>query len=495
MIRAEENLGNDNLNILNKFEKFFDLTPDLLCKTGFDGNFKKTNPTVPLLLLDTNNDLMSSPINEFVSQEDLVSTSLASNKLRKRVSLFNFKTRYSTTKGYIARLLCASLPVESNKVVSAIAKYITSKKEIEEKRNFHFTEATKINNYFKQLTYRTANDLRSPVNNLLTVFELLDICKISDSKTLKFISLLKSTTEELKSTINDYVTILKSQYSSLKNILLYATFLVLISTTTSSAQEDITKQDKYTSHNKGKFFLSWGGNRINYSKSDITFRGNDYNFTLDNITAHDKPKGFHIDYINPAKITVPQTNFRMGYFITDHYSVAIGVDHMKYVMMRNQIANITGTIAANTDYDGIYNDTPKILTDDFLMYEHTDGLNYVNTEISRHDDISTLFKIGNTDKIQVNLTEGVGLGLLYPKTNTRLLGKERHDDFHVSGYGTSLKAGLNITFFKHFYIKGELKGGYINMQDIRTTQSTEDSASQDFFFFQRVIAIGVIFRI
>jgi hypothetical protein len=281
----------------------------------------------------------------------------------------------------------------------------------------------------------------------------------------------------------------------LNNIFLYATILALVFTNTATAQKEITKQDKYTSHNKGKFFVSWGGNRESYSKSDITFRGKDYNFTIENITAHDKPKGFHLDYINPAKMTIPQTNFRMGYFITDHYSVAIGVDHMKYVLTQNQTANITGSIAANTYYDGIYKDTPKILTEDFLMYEHTDGLNYVNTELSRHDDISTLLRIKNTDKIQVHLIAGIGLGLLYPKTNTRLLGKERHDDFHISGYGTSLKSGLNITFLKHFYIKGELKGGYINMQDIRTTKSTEDTASQDFFFFQRVIAIGTIFRI
>jgi hypothetical protein len=29
-------------------------------------------------------------------------------------------------------------------------------------------------------------------------------------------------------------------------------------------------------------------------------------------------------------------------------------------------------------------------------------------------------KINNTDKIQINLTEGVGVGLLYPKTNATL---------------------------------------------------------------------------
>ena len=268
----------------------------------------------------------------------------------------------------------------------------------------------------------------------------------------------------------------------------------------SLAQEEI-KVEKYTAHNKGKFFVSWGGNRESYTKSDVTFTGKDYNFTIANMAARDKPKGWHVDYINPMRMTIPQTNFRLGYFVSDHYSVTVGVDHMKYVMTQNQIANVTGSINlpigdAGAIHNGIYNNTPVNFADEtFLIYEHTDGLNYVNTEISRHDDISSLFRITNTDKIQVNLTEGVGVGVLYPKTNTTLLGKSRHDEFHVSGYGTSVKAGLNITFFKHFYIQGELKGGYINMQDIRTTQSNEDKASQDFFFFQRIIAFGGIFKI
>ena len=266
------------------------------------------------------------------------------------------------------------------------------------------------------------------------------------------------------------------------------------------AQEEINAQ-KYTAHNKGKFFVSWGGNRESYSKSDVTFKGKDYNFTVDNMTAHDKPKGWHLDYINPVKMTIPQTNFRLGYFINDHYSVAIGVDHMKYVMTQNQTANVTGTINlpiadAGNLKNGIYNNTPVNFTDEtFLTYEHTDGLNYINTEVSRHDDISHWFGLPNIDKVQINLTEGVGIGVLYPKTNTMLLGKTRHDDFHIPGFGTSVKAGLNITFFKHFYIQGELKGGYINMQNIRTTQSNDDSAAQDFLFFQRIIAVGGIFKI
>ena len=280
-----------------------------------------------------------------------------------------------------------------------------------------------------------------------------------------------------------------------------AAFVACLFTNCLSAQEDIKIQDKYTAHNKGKFFISWGGNRESYSKSDVTFSGKDYNFTIKDMGAHDKPKGWHVDYLNPSRMTIPQTNLRLGYFINDHYSVTIGVDHMKYVMTQNQTANVSGEINlpltdAGSIHNGIYNNTPVDFSDEtFLTYEHTDGLNYVHTEVSRFDDISSWFGLPNTDKVQINLTEGVGFGLLYPKTNTKLLGKKRHDDFHVSGFGTSVKAGLNITFFKHFYIQGELKGGYINMQDIRTTQSTDDKASQDFFFFQRIIAFGGIFRL
>jgi len=267
------------------------------------------------------------------------------------------------------------------------------------------------------------------------------------------------------------------------------------------AQEEIAIQDKYTAHNKGKFFVSWGGNRESYSKSDVTFRGKDYEFTVHNMSAHDKPKGWHVDYVNPSRMTIPQTNLRLGYFINDHYSVAIGVDHMKYVMTQNQIANVTGEINlpltdAGSIHNGSYNNIPIDFTDEtFLTYEHTDGLNYVNTEVSRFDDVSKWFRLPNTDKVQINLTEGLGGGILYPKTNTKLLGKDRHDDFHISGYGVSAKAGINVTFFKHFYVQGELKGGYINMQDIKTTAGNDDSAFQDFFFFQRIIAFGGIFRI
>jgi hypothetical protein len=285
----------------------------------------------------------------------------------------------------------------------------------------------------------------------------------------------------------------------MKKITILTLILSLISLYT-NAQELIAKETRFTANNKGKIYIYWGGNRGNYTKSDITFKGDNYKFTVKNAVARDKPKGYHIDYINPSRLTIPQTNFRLGYFISDHYNISFGIDHMKYVVQQNQIASITGTInlpetAPGSIYNGTYSNDAIPLTEDFLIFEHTDGLNYVNLEIARVDDISRLFRIKNTDIFQVNITEAAGGGILLPKTNATVLNFERNDEFHVSGYGMSVKAGLNFTFFKYFFIQTELKGGYINMNDIRTTQSTSDSATQDFWFLERVIALGTVFKL
>jgi hypothetical protein len=286
----------------------------------------------------------------------------------------------------------------------------------------------------------------------------------------------------------------------LKKIILFsfATFFALSQAV--YAQEKTANPEKYTAHNKGKMFVFWGGNRESFSKSDIHFKGPDYDFTLYDVMANDKPKGWHVDYLNPSRMTIPQTNLRIGYFINDHYNISIGLDHMKYVMIQSQNVEIAGVVGTSyPDYAGVYlpsgNHTIDMTDGTFLKFEHTDGLNYINTEFSRVDDISKIFKIRNTDKFQVNITEGVGSGILYPKTNATLLGKERHDDFHVSGFGISAKVGLNFTFFKYFFLEAEMKGGYINMNDIRTTNEPSDRASQHFLFLQRIIAFGGIFKL
>ncbi len=252
--------------------------------------------------------------------------------------------------------------------------------------------------------------------------------------------------------------------------------------------------------NKGKVYFYWGWNISQYSNSDIHFSGNNYDFTIHDAKATDRVTPVTLKYIHPGHLTIPQTNARLGYYFHDNWNISLGLDHMKYVMTQFQIAKISGVINISDQENGItlfngkYDNRDTILYEEFVEFEHTDGLNYINLEIARVDNLGDYIGL-NPDKFQLNLTEGIGFGALLPKTNARILDKQRHDEFHLAGYGISIKSGINLTFFKNFFIQAELKGGFIDLPNIRTTKSKSDKAEQHFFFLQQNITFGGVFQL
>ena len=208
---------------------------------------------------------------------------------------------------------------------------------------------------------------------------------------------------------------------------------------------------------KGRLYVFWGWNRGYYTDSDIEFTGDNYDFTLNDVKAIDRQSKFGLDpHFNPSRITIPQTNMRLGYFITNNIDISIGIDHMKYVMVAHQETEITGKINDGGSYDGIYDNEGFSINPDFLKFEHTDGLNYINIEITRNDDVLKLFHVNVNPKIlKVNALIGFGLGPVMPKSNVTLWNNERYDEFHFAGYGFAGKIGLDLIFFKYLFFRGE----------------------------------------
>jgi PAS domain S-box-containing protein len=199
-------------------EHFFELSPDLLCIAGFDGFFKKINPAFSKLLGYTNEELFSKPINEFIYADDREITEKFRDELKKNKPLLNFENRYVTKSGELVWLSWTSMPIDGEKVIYAIAKNITHNKKLEEERNLLLTNFTRINKDLKKLSYTNSHDLRSPVNNLLSIFSLLDVSKIEDPETLQFIEMLKLTTENLSQALNDYLDVLILEENNIAQI-------------------------------------------------------------------------------------------------------------------------------------------------------------------------------------------------------------------------------------------------------------------------------------
>ncbi|MCU0329072.1 MAG: hypothetical protein MUE53_08780 [Chitinophagales bacterium] len=83
-------------------------------------------------------------------------------------------------------------------------------------------------------------------------------------------------------------------------------------------------------------------------------------------------------------ITKPQFNFKLGYFITKSLALVLAQDHMKYVMLQNQVIDYTGYKSDQKFASMIRNSQIDVTNGDFLIYEHTDGLNYVNLGMEKY---------------------------------------------------------------------------------------------------------------
>lgn len=271
----------------------------------------------------------------------------------------------------------------------------------------------------------------------------------------------------------------------------YILFLLCFSLTVQAQHEN----------RKGSYFVFWGYNRSDYPSSDIRFTGQGYDFTLDNVVAADAPTPFDgfTTYFNPNLFSIPQFNLHAGYFIKDNLSISLGWDHMKYVMVPDQSSHISGTISAqvsnpaftiNPAYVGTYNNTPfTIVSKDFLQYEHTDGFNYAAVELEHY---TPLWNPG-IGKLALEWMNGVGVGVVVPRSDVRLFTLGRNNFWNLAGAGASLKTGLRLNLTKLLFFETSLKGGYTNLWDVHTTGQSGDHAEQSIWFGEIYGALGFSF--
>ena len=242
---------------------------------------------------------------------------------------------------------------------------------------------------------------------------------------------------------------------------------------------------------KGEVYMLWGYNRAAYAPSDIRFEGANYNFTLYHVKAKDFPSEFKPSvYFGLFSFTIPQYNYRIGYYFNDDLSLSVGLDHMKYVVKRGQSTYIDGTISnSGTQYDGDYNDVLINLDSELMTLEHTDGFNYLSVELDKHWRLWT-----GCTKHSCDWFAGVGAGLMIPRSDVTVLGVKAANEFHIAGEAMAFQTGFKAKFFNHFSVHTTLKAGVSRLHDILTTVNG-DKAVQNVGWIQGYWQVGYIGRI
>jgi len=248
------------------------------------------------------------------------------------------------------------------------------------------------------------------------------------------------------------------------------------------------KDSKLSNKKTITLFTSWGYNRAYFTNSAIHFTGSDYKFTIRHAQARDRQSPFSFDtYFNPSTLSIPQYNFCIGATLPNHISISIGQDHMKYVVQHGTTVTVDGSIQNGTEFSGDFHNESRILTDDFLQFEHTNGLNYVHAQVSKEKEWFN----GRFRYLTLKTTAGLHAGVLIPKSDVKLMHYNEHDEFHLAGYGMGFNIGIKAQLFRAMYVRLDNKTGFINMPDILTRGANyTDRAHQHFGFTEFFYAIG-----
>lgn len=234
--------------------------------------------------------------------------------------------------------------------------------------------------------------------------------------------------------------------------------------------------------NKGEAYFSWGYNQEWYTHSNLHISqpslGNHYIFK--NIIAVDKPgwngKFFH------KPMTIPQYNYRIGYFFKDNWGVELNFDHTKYVVAGRQLLHVKGTIN-NRAVDEFVENTP-----DILHYQLNNGANFFLFNVVHRLQMPYI----NFKNLNAALLLKAGVGFMVPHVDNMIYGEQNDRGFQFGGLDVGAEAALRFTFFRHIYLEYCNKLVYANYWRLRVYKG---KARQAFGTYEMIANIGATFPI
>jgi hypothetical protein len=240
---------------------------------------------------------------------------------------------------------------------------------------------------------------------------------------------------------------------------------------------DISKESR--PNTPRSFYVSWGYHRARFSRTDTTFHTPEGVFTIHGAQGYDRPTPFEPKvYFNPAKLSIPQYNFTLGWQFHHRFAVELNHDHMKWVFDPNQRYEMSGDYSPTLYVDdpshqggwdpGIpstYEHIKNTKDATWIRFEHTNGYNYVSASLLYRQPIFRSEK----DRVGVEANSGSGLGLFIPQTSVHIRkdapGNWVMNDnaFHIAGYGAHLNGGLRVTWYDRVFFQATARASWVRV--------------------------------
>lgn len=142
-------------------DRFFSLSPDLMCVAGFDDFFKRVNPAFETILGYSAAELVSRPVSEFIHPDDRQKTLDLGAELARVGQTTSFENRYIAKDGSVKWILWGAIMDRDDSVVYAIGRDITQRKVRDEQlRETNVFLDSVVENIPDMIFIKDAKDLR-----------------------------------------------------------------------------------------------------------------------------------------------------------------------------------------------------------------------------------------------------------------------------------------------------------------------------------------------
>ena len=240
---------------------------------------------------------------------------------------------------------------------------------------------------------------------------------------------------------------------------------------------------KKKKHRTGSIYFSWGYNSEWYTRSTVhvTQRELQNDYDLVQVKAHDH-KGWNEKSIFKQPITIPQYNYRLGYYFNDKQDLAfeINFDHTKYIIADNQQIRVKG----------IRNNAP---VDQDILFSENNGFYYFLNNGANFLLFNIVKRYGlyhTPDRsIAIDLTGKAGIGPVIPHVENKLFGATNDMGFQLGGWNTGLETALRVTVMKYGFLEFSQKVDYARYSHLKVASGT---AKQNFGTYELILSAGFI---